>query len=63
MRRDAIRAAEAGTEPPAPNLKRGVSPFARVSELQVRTLADPVITTRHLGDRLVPVADFVGGRL
>jgi hypothetical protein len=63
IRRDAIRAAEGGTEALVPNLKRGVSPFAGVSELQVRTLADPVITTRRVGNRDVVVADWIGGRL
>ena len=58
IRRHAIKAGEVEQVQPMPNLRRGASQFA---EDLPRQVVEPSITSRQIGGRTVPFADFSGG--
>jgi hypothetical protein len=62
IRRQSIRDSEDGEiEQVVPNLKRGVSRYARIPEVQAPSVTEPIVTLRKVGARTVAIADYTGG--
>ena len=56
-----MRLAEDGQSPqPMPNLRKGASPFAGITEIAARSVVEPTITVRRVAGKDVPFADYSG---